>query len=101
MQIQLNQAELEQAVRQYVIGMGIRSAIGEIKFTATRGDAGVLTEVEILSNEAPSGPQPRTATAKAANPVVPVGVADNEEEVVEEESDEVVPAITGKSLFGA
>ena len=60
MLLQIQQNELEAAVRDYVSKMGIARPVGEIKFTATRsGNAGILTEIEfadIAQVSIPSGP---------------------------------------------
>jgi hypothetical protein len=47
MQLQLKQTELESAVREYIVNMGISRPVGKVKFTATRGNEGILTEVEL------------------------------------------------------
>ena len=54
MQIQLVEDELEVAVRDYIKKMGISRPVGNINFTATRGEnAGILTTVEVEESEAP------------------------------------------------
>ena len=47
MKITIEQAELEQAVRDYVLKNGIRREVKAIEFTASRGDAGTVTTVEL------------------------------------------------------
>ena len=48
MQIQLSQSELEAAVRDYVRKSGITRPVGDINFTATRGDnPGIQTTIDI------------------------------------------------------
>jgi hypothetical protein len=54
MHISFKQPELEEAIRDYVHKCGITGAVGEISFTAGRGDSGVTTEVEVTSR-APLG----------------------------------------------
>lgn len=56
MQIQLTEDELEVAVRDYIKKMGISRPVGDIKFTATRGEnAGISTTVEV-EEELPAKP---------------------------------------------
>ena len=66
MQITFKQPELEEAIRDYVSKCGITGAVGEISFTAGRGDSGVTTEVEVAS---------RTTLALVDTPVPAVKAA--------------------------
>jgi hypothetical protein len=53
MQLKIEQVELEQAVRNYIVTMGIDRSIGDIDFTATRGEnAGVITTIEFAPVDA-------------------------------------------------
>lgn len=48
MQITLKQDELEVAVRDYVVKMGITRPVGNISFTSTRGaDGGIVTDIDL------------------------------------------------------
>ena len=47
MQITLKQAELESAVRDYITKIGIARPVGEVNFTPTRGNEGIVTSVEV------------------------------------------------------
>ena len=47
MDIHIKQAELELAVRQYVQSIAITAPIKSVSFTATRGDAGIVAEVDV------------------------------------------------------
>ena len=68
MQIKLTESELENAVRSYIRDSGITGLIGEIDFTATRGNEGIITNVQI--GELPSGTslgnRPETPSAAIA-----------------------------------
>lgn len=51
MQIQLKQLELETAVRDYVLKMGITSPVGEIAFRPARSQGNTITtEIEVTDN---------------------------------------------------
>jgi len=47
LQIQLVQSEIENAIREYVLNMGITSPINEVNFTAGRSGAGITAAIEI------------------------------------------------------
>ena len=117
MQITLKQPELEEAVRDYIAKSGIVRPVGAISFTATRsGDAGILTEVEVVQNGSDEDkPLKRSGVSqiRAAEPtseletkaddrVQGTSTADDREIVpdVKPEKTEVAPAIDGKkSIF--
>lgn len=63
MQITLKQPELETAVRQYIQSMGISFPAGAVSFTPTRGNDGIVTEIELTSIQTviPAGPIARNA----------------------------------------
>lgn len=130
MQIQMKQRELELAVRDYIAKCGIARPIGTISFTASRGDDGVVTEVEILAVEvsaeedlaedttgseatpkkrSPRKPKIVSVTETEPEPTetsgAPEAVSATDEVEAEAQVDDVVaaaaPAIpSGKSLFG-
>jgi hypothetical protein len=51
MEIRLKEAEIREAVRAYIATQGINltGKAVDIKFTATRGDAGIIAEVDITN----------------------------------------------------
>lgn len=112
MQIRLTQGDLELAVADYIVKMGITRPIGEINFAATRGEAGIITEVELYDtpSAAPTGPVARTPTAapeqekSEAKPAQETTEAAPAEVVAAQANGKAAPeASTGvkaKSLFG-
>lgn len=124
MQIQMKQRELELAVRDYIAKCGIARPIGTISFTASRGDDGVVTEVEILavgvsieealaeaSAEGATSPKKRasrkdkTVETEAETPSAEEASPIEVEEVTEDIVADLMSASTqarppGKSLFG-
>lgn len=102
MNIQLNQAEIVSAIRQYVEQQGIsmRNKTLEVDFTSGRKENGLtasLTITEAVGTLPPAGPVPRAtpfaeATATDAPVETPADV------VVEETAEEAKPVTA--SLFG-
>lgn len=115
MQLQLKQTELETAVREYIVNMGISRPVGKVKFTATRGNEGILTEVELdelggAAKVAIVPPTPKAeksatkkADKKAAPKLEPETPAKEEANDPPAENGGGVASATldlGKSLFG-
>lgn len=102
MQIQLEQADLEAAVRNYVSIMGISRPVGDITFTSKLNPSRIITEIE-MQNEGHDAvnvtPKP-LAKAHAVPAKEPVAVTVLKPTEVTEEA-EVIPAeaSTNKSLF--
>jgi hypothetical protein len=112
MQIKLKQAEIVEAIKDYVTKMGVSLANKEVSidFTATRGETGLTADVDIeqaVEQAAPAAPavvaeKPKAvlaavATASIANDFIETSYVGGIQEVAEA-SAEVAPA--GKSLFG-
>ncbi len=110
MQIQLNQSDIDLAVRQYITRMGITRDVDEIKFSTYRNDGSlsVKAEIELSDPDAPaltavpSRPEPvEVPKEKPANEEKPDEdeVAETPEEKEEDESPfKEEPA--SKSIFG-
>ena len=86
--ITIDQEDLEKAVKDYVVKMGITRQVSEINFTAGRGPSGVTTEIRLTSPDevAPSGPTPRSTPT-----VVETAEAPAQEKAPEESSEEEAP----------
>lgn len=69
MQIQLNQPDLEQAVRDFVAKMGIARPVNEITFATTRTPPGITAEIQLTDPAADkaAGPVNRAAEDKVAS----------------------------------
>ena len=116
MQIQLKQEELEIALRDYVLKMGLIRPIESIEFTAARSQGGrIMTEINLgeLSEYIPNGVEPVSvpvsgtvsdsqspAISEEAAPAVKkeVSIGTLIADQVSEVKDTVVKA--GKPLFG-
>ena len=116
MQIQLKQEELEIALRDYVLKMGLIRPIESIEFTAARSQGGrIMTEINLgeLSEYIPNGVEPVSvpvsgtvsdsqspAISKEAAPAVKeeVSIGTLISDHMSEVKDTVVKA--GKPLFG-
>lgn len=105
MQIQLRQSEIETAIKQYITSMGIPRAIDSIAFTASRGNAGILAEIEIVEAETPVAETPVKAVVEAVKVVKPAPEKTAEkaadakaEEPATKEAEKSAPA-EAKSLF--
>lgn len=114
MQIQLNQATLEAAVKQYIEKMGIAQPVKEIAFTVARkGGTAVSAEVTVadfvvtspdaatapVREEEPAPYKPSNTTTKE-QPVAEAFEADEAEEDETEAAGTVTEAEPTKSLFG-
>ena len=106
MQIQLIEGELEVAVRDYIKKMGISRPVGNINFTATRGEnAGILTSVEVEEEEATPRAE-ASVKAPAANRVVDIAPSTGNKDVAaapdEGPSEDAKPAApkSENSIFG-
>ena len=68
MQIQLNQPDLEQAVRDFVAKMGIARPVNEITFATTRTPPGITAEIQLTDPAADkaTGPVNRASEDKVA-----------------------------------
>lgn len=115
MNISMNQAELEEAVRAHIAMTGLNCDINSITFTATRGDAGIVTEVELTSCKpkvnSESAPVAKISPQKVVPHVVPkpalIDDVINAPDAVEDVEDvlgEVIASVApkaapGKSLF--
>lgn len=99
MLIQLNQSDIEIAIRQYINKMGMTRPVDEITFTQSRkGGTSIQADIELIDPE---------VTEVRSKPVVvsendevvapePEAVTEEEPEAIEEEA----PAKESKSLFG-
>ena len=74
MQIQLNQSDIETAVRNYVSAMGITRQIDEIQFSVSRkGGQSIEAEIDLADctgggRVREAAPEPRTAEQAASKP---------------------------------
>ena len=81
MLIQIQQDELEEAVRDYVIKTGISRPVGDINFTATRsGGAGIVTEIKLGDLKTADISIPRTASENKYSPPEEVQKTEKEAE---------------------
>lgn len=123
MNLTMDQTELEEAVRAHIAKTGLNCDISSITFTATRGDAGIVTEVKLTAKASSTGPIPRTLKSVPEAPrlaveeagvevteAVAVAAPDTEIDALDEEiavkdaiaaadSPEPAPKVSGKSLF--
>ena len=102
-QIQLKQAEIEQAIKQYISkqGISLTSKAVEITFTAKRNDAGLMADVNIEDlGSVTDGDAPEREVAKPVLSVVaaPVTVAETPLPVLEV-TESVAPKAATSSLF--
>lgn len=95
MQIQLVQAELEEAVRQYVSSMGISAPVNDINFTAGRGEAGITASINVGSPEVREASAPKATLTVLEDPVV-APEEDSVSDAIETEEE----AEASASLFG-
>ena len=102
-QIQLKQAEIEQAIKQYISkqGISLTSKAVEITFTAKRNDAGLMADVTIEDlGSVTDGDVPEREVAKPALSVVtaPIATADTPLPILEV-SEPAAPKAATSSLF--
>lgn len=59
MNITLNQTEIEKALRNFIIDMGVTAEVHKIQFTAGRGSTGITAELALdeEASEVPSAPE--------------------------------------------
>lgn len=99
MDIQIKQAELEIAVRQYVAAMGITAPINSVSFNSTRNPTGIVAAVDVG--------QPTAVATGTATPTVAL-VAETSEETEDaseaeqepEATDDQEPVNGKSSIFG-
>lgn len=114
MQIQLQQSDIEQAIKDYVVKMGLTRKVENINFSQTRKDgasinAEITLEPLLTSSPCVLGTVNSDAANEKAAPVaeekeVQEPEADTKEEVEEEQTDttseETAPVAAGASIFG-
>ena len=112
MQINLTQVDVDLAVRNYIVSMGITRDIGDIAYTQTRqGNKGITAEIELSDPDSPSAPAPVVASKKAEAKKAPIKEALKEvaSEKVEEKVASPEPEVEAtaeaevnpkKSIFG-
>jgi hypothetical protein len=102
MQITLKQPELETAVRQYIQSMGISFPVGTVSFTPTRGNDGIVTEIELGSPAAAAVPMSKQFAPVTLAPQqnVMAEVAEALGETPEADCPLEAIAPTTKKLFG-
>jgi len=73
MDIQLSQADLMQAVKDFICKKGLTQPVESIRFTATRSGQGVITDIRIADGnpEAPSQSSGLSMTMEAEAEVIP------------------------------
>ena len=125
MQIQLMQADIEQAVKDYVLKMGLNREVEEINFTVSRkGGASISADIRIsdfANLPAPAAVVPEPVVAAVPAPAVDVeeetpapyevaaptsdvehvvsGIAAVDADLVKDEEEEA-PVTANRSLFG-
>ena len=84
MQIKIQEEELRIAVQDYIKKCGVAGVVSDIKFTASRAPAAILTEVEV-------NPTAVQGTMAAILNEAAAATVDSEEEAA--------PSLAGSSLF--
>lgn len=96
MQIQLKQADIEQAIKNYVASIGVTRSVESIDFTMGRKDSGLTAAIEVsdrVTHQAeaiPEGPVNRGIPTPAEKAAVSAAATDEtaEDESVEESASE-------------
>jgi len=104
MQIQLKQADIEQAIKNHIAAIGIQREVDEIHFTMGRKSSGLVADINVSDRvNVPSGPIKRTTvddqTTAEEYAAVPEEAVDVSVEPTEEE--EATTSSEKSSLFGS
>lgn len=96
MQIQLRQADIEQAIKNHIAAIGIQREVDEIHFTMGRKSSGLVADINVSDHiNVPAGPINRSTTVEHSTPeekaaVSVAAVDESTESPVEEETEEPV-----------
>lgn len=114
MNITLQQADIERAIRRYVNDIGFTGEVDTIEFTATRGEKGLIASIDLESHVADSAPpfrsvrfsdevdtvEPTTGIKGTVEPVnMEVESTTEGETPSDEDDDEEQEAAEPRSLF--
>ena len=100
MLLQLKQSDVDQAIRNYVSGLGIACQVEHVTYTAGRGENGLSVDVRLDTGTKTRQPNlVETAAAKVSEAVSATkdAVLGSEDKSADAETD---GEVTGKSLFG-